>query len=186
MTELEFEKACRGTLAPVANEYAWGTTTVTPATGISNGGANNESASNAGANMSSNGFGPLRVGIFAGSATTRVQAGATYYGIMEMSGGVFEKTITVADAKGREYTGAHGDGVITSAGEHNVSGWLSTSGEVLGVGTRGGAWNTNAGAAYTTHAVSSRNSARYYPTLREDRPRKNNHGGRGVRTAPTP
>ena len=28
MTELEYEKACRGTMAPVADEYAWGTASI--------------------------------------------------------------------------------------------------------------------------------------------------------------
>jgi hypothetical protein len=34
MTELEYEKACRGPLMPVANEYAWGTTTISATTAI--------------------------------------------------------------------------------------------------------------------------------------------------------
>jgi hypothetical protein len=50
MTELEFEKACRGIFTPVLDEFAWGFTTILSATGISNSGSNNEVASNAGAN----------------------------------------------------------------------------------------------------------------------------------------
>ena len=48
MSELEYEKAARGTLAPVANEEAWGSADLTQATGISNSGAANETASNSG------------------------------------------------------------------------------------------------------------------------------------------
>ena len=90
MTELEFEKACRGPVTPVANEFAWGTTTITGATGISNSGANYEVASNAGANAvfnnNANVKGPLRVGSFATASSTREQAGAFFYGIMDLSG----------------------------------------------------------------------------------------------------
>ena len=50
MTELEFEKACRGNQTPVANEFAWGTASITAATGISNDGAADEVDGTAGAN----------------------------------------------------------------------------------------------------------------------------------------
>ena len=91
---MEFEKACRGTAAAVADEYAWGSTNITQATGITNSGAGNETASNAGANCAydfhASVQGPMRVGCFATSSSTRETAGATYYGIMEMSGTCIE------------------------------------------------------------------------------------------------
>ena len=76
MTELEFEKACRGTATPVANEYAWGNTSVTPVTGLTNDGLINEIASNSGANACSGNTGPggpMRVGVFATASSTRAQ-----------------------------------------------------------------------------------------------------------------
>ena len=51
MTELEFEKACRGPNAPVAGEYAWGSNAgLVQATSIVNGGLSNEVPGNTDAN----------------------------------------------------------------------------------------------------------------------------------------
>lgn len=50
LTELEYEKACRGPEKPVPGEYAWGTTRIVPATGIANEGQPDERAANADAN----------------------------------------------------------------------------------------------------------------------------------------
>ena len=110
-TEIEFEKTCRGgNLSPVANEYAWGTTGIAGSVyTISNSGASNEviatnySVTVGNALYSTTGTtinGPARVGIFAGTSgnTGRVTAGATYYGIMEMSDNVCEHPVTVGNA----------------------------------------------------------------------------------------
>jgi len=147
MTELEFEKACRGTATPVANEYAWGNATATAAKNITNGGANNETTSTSGANAVFNDppydqAGPMRTGVFATGSTTRAQAGATYYGIMEMSGNLWEKTVTVGNATGRAYTGVHGNGALSAAGYADISTWPGyVTSEVTGAtgsGLRGG------------------------------------------------
>ena len=152
MTELEFEKACRGTLTPVTNEYAWGTTSITGATGISNTGANNEVASNAGANAVFNNNAsvqaPLRVGSFATASSTREQAGASYYGIMDLSGNLWERTVSVGNATGRNFTAPiHGNGLLTSDGFCDNSTWAGfvtdkVSG-ATGSGVRGGAWDNS-------------------------------------------
>ena len=183
MTELEYEKACRGDQAPLANEYAWGSTSITGATGISNGGANNETFSNAGANCAYNNSGgvqgPLRVGAFAGGATTREQAGASYYGIMEMSGNLWERAVTIGNADGRGFTGVHGNGRLSSGGHANETSWPGlSSGEVTGAsgsGFRGGDWSPDASVA----RVSDRNYAAATNTFRYS-----NSGFRGVRVFP--
>ena len=53
MTEFEFEKVCRGTLTPVANEYVWGTATIlaTNAGSISNPGQASETSLTTGAGL---------------------------------------------------------------------------------------------------------------------------------------
>jgi formylglycine-generating enzyme required for sulfatase activity len=101
MTELEFEKSCRGTLPAVPNEYAWGNTLIASSIyTLSNSGANNEniatnystSLGNAAYSLTNSSFNvPMRVGIFAGNVLNsgRVTSGATYYGIMEMSGNLW-------------------------------------------------------------------------------------------------
>jgi formylglycine-generating enzyme required for sulfatase activity len=184
-TELEFEKACRGDQAPLANEYAWGSTSITGATGISIGteGANNETFSNAGANCAYNNSGgvqgPLRVGAFAGVATTREQAGATYYGIMEMSGNLWERAVTIGNADGRGFTGVHGNGRLSANGHANQTSWPGLSGsEVTGAsgsGFGGGAWSPPASFA----RVSDRYFAAYTHTNRNTL-----YGFRGVRVFP--
>jgi formylglycine-generating enzyme required for sulfatase activity len=147
MTELEYEKACRGPVAPVSNEYAWGSTSVTGVGNISNAGAINESSNTAGANaVFQSSVGPMRVGAFATASTTRVQSGASYYGIMELSGNLWESTVRTR--RDMTYTGIHGNGALTATGDAvAASGWpLSLSGASatgpLNSTTRGGSTNT--------------------------------------------
>ena len=190
LTELEFEKACRGTIPAVPNEYSWGTTEIasSPYT-LSNSGADNENIAtnysttvgNAAYSLTTpfNGSinGPVRVGIFAGNSSNsgRVTAGATYYGIMEMSGNLLEHFITVGNPTGRAFTGLHGDGSLNTYGNADVTNWPGPSS--LGAGFRGGYWYYHAWYL----RVSERSGAagtdpnRYY-----------SDGGRGGRTAPSP
>ena len=132
MTEMEFEKACRGNQAVVPNEFAWGNTTRTGATGISSSGTSAEVFSNAGANCvfgnNANVQGPLRVGAFAGAATTRTQAGASYYGIMEMSGNVFEATVSIGSVAGGSFLGIHGNGTLFRDGSADTDFWPGING----------------------------------------------------------
>ncbi|HRV13636.1 MAG TPA: SUMF1/EgtB/PvdO family nonheme iron enzyme, partial [Tenuifilaceae bacterium] len=154
MTELEFEKACRGLETPVANEYAWGTATVAGnAYTLENDNATNEgiasnystSTGNASYDITDGSIdGPLRVGIFAANADNqgRITAGASYYGIMELSGNLWERAVTVGNATGRDFTGLHGNGALSTNGHANETAWPGlTSGEVTGAtgsGFRGG------------------------------------------------
>lgn len=184
MTELEFEKTCRGNEAAVANEYAWGTATRTNAgTGsIVNSGAINETSNTANANVCYGNVtgGPLRVGVFAGAATTRVQAGATYYGVMEMSGNLYERVVSNWYAEGRAFTGIHGDGLLSSAGNATTTLWPGlNTGEVTdanGSGFKGGMWNSTTESQIR---VSDRQSIASQLTGRFAE-----YGFRGVRTAP--
>lgn len=183
MTELEFEKACRGNQAVVSGENAWGNTSTTSANNITNGGQAGELTNTANANSASgnqtNVQGPMRVGTFAGAATTRVQAGATYYGIMEMSGNLLERVVTIGNASGLEYTGLHGDGILSNNGNATITNWPGLiSGEVTGAtgsGFRGGAWNHN--------ILELRVSDRIY-VIETVTSRYSNYGFRGVRVSP--
>ena len=178
MTELEFEKACRGDQSAVANEYAWGTTSLTKSTTIINSGETNETTNTSGANATydlgiSTSNGPLRTGAFATSSTTRAEAGATYYGIMEMSGNVWERPVTIDHVNGRAFTGTHGDGVLATAGDADASTW--PGGNAIGVGFRGGVWAFNDYYLLVANRSEASNVdavRRYYMS------------GRGVRTAP--
>lgn len=197
MTELEFEKACRGDQIPLANEFAWGAEPTVSATGITNGGSNSETASNSTANVNlfdqANVAGMMRAGAFATGTSSRAQSGASYWGIMELSGNAFERAVTVGNVAGRSYTGIHGNGNLLSDGRADVNYWpgingnndpavanatyLGTTGvtSAAGGGFRGGTWVFQSNLIQ----VSERDNA-------DDVYAGNNSymGGRGVRTAP--
>lgn len=158
MTELEYEKACRGPLAPVVGEFAWGNASLNtnfyfP---INNPGLPNE-AIGAGYNTTAGNawydgtraFDAItRVGIFAAhpSNTGRITSGATYWGIMEMSGHCWERTISVGRPESRVFAGTHGDGLLNANGNATNTDWPGfTPGQgvnnAIGCGYRGGAFN---------------------------------------------
>jgi len=149
MTELEFEKACRGTQDAVAGEYAWGDVTITEATTIDADPGKEYGTETVNGNCNyewgleftggDEGRGPLRCGIFATGSSTRQQSGASYYGIMEMSGNLSERPVTLGNATGRAFTGNHGNGEIDASGNTDAANWPSTSAE--GSGFRGGNWS---------------------------------------------
>ena len=190
MTELEFEKACRGgNLSPVPNEYAWGTTGVAGSVyTLSNSGLSNEViATNYSVTLGNAAYvttvpvsgainGPMRVGIFAGTSGNigRITAGATYYGIMEMSGNVWERLVTVGNATGRSFTGTHGNGILSTDGNADASTWPVAN--AVGSGSRGGSWDND---ALSYLRVSERNDVAYAGATREI-----DYSGRGVHTAP--
>lgn len=162
MTEMEFEKACRGNLPAVSGEYAWGTATVhaTSYAALTNSGAANELPNSPSTTNGNASYGtttnipgvfqsPLRVGIFATGSSNRVTSGAAYYGIMEMSGNAFESVVGISTTQGRAFTGAHGDGALSNAGNATTANWPGlTSGEVTaatGTAGKGGDWSSAAG-----------------------------------------
>ena len=139
MTEMEFEKACRGPLTPVVNEYAWGTATYKAITNFfGTDGSGTETALPADANCSFANMGPVRCGIFATATSGRTASGASYWGIMEMSGCLWERPVTVGNTTGRAFTGALGDGKLSAAGDANADCWPGT--DAIGAGHRGGYW----------------------------------------------
>lgn len=152
MSELEFEKICRGTRAPAVDEAAWGNAFAFNAPYIVlNNGQPNETFSNPGTGTGNCLYAPTRpggisqprrVGIFAASAVTksRQETGGTYYGVMEMSGNIWEMVVNTSIANGRNFTGLHGNGIIGATGNSTVGGWPAITGgtEALGIGVRGG------------------------------------------------
>ncbi|OGV87003.1 MAG: hypothetical protein A3K19_05205 [Lentisphaerae bacterium RIFOXYB12_FULL_65_16] len=176
MSELEFEKACRGPLDPVADEYAFGVSAYTVISGLQGTDGSGTEYYTAGNLIvsGSNPGGPVRVGIFATALSTRVSAGASYWGIMELSGNVWERPVTIGNATGRAFTGLHGNGVLNAAGDADVTAWPNTT--ATGAGFRGGSWY-NASA----HArVSDRIFAAIVLAVRND-----SSGSRAGRSAPS-
>ena len=183
-TELEFEKACRGPLYPVAGELAFGASGVTDANTITNDGTATETHSETYQNnkgICSHGYfgpqGPLRCGFAARSNTTRLQSGASYYGVMELSGNLWEMVVQTTDTEGLLFTGLHGDGQLSNTGSADVAFWPNFA-TAAGAGYRGGAWLSgvfNVGD-FRDVAVSDRFYAGLRPTIR-----RNTSSGRGVR-----
>jgi formylglycine-generating enzyme required for sulfatase activity len=175
MSELEYEKAGRGPNAAVSGAYAWGSTSITGATTITNIGLTNErgqTGSNCAAGNAGGVQGPLRVGSFAQGVATRVASGGGFYGAMELSGNLYERTVTVGSATGRAFDGAkHGNGILNASGDANVTSWPGTT--AVGTGFRGGSWN--AGASFSN--LSDRSYAAWTDTIRYF-----DGGGRGVRS----
>ena len=146
MTELEFEKACRGTANVVADEYAWGSTNLLQVSGMNNSGTTSETAGNAGLglcnyNSSDNGnLGPLRCGFAATTVDVpnkRQQSGSSFYGVMNLSGNLSEHCVTVGNSDGRNYTGNNGDGdVSSSTGWPNHNAYADRGGNFVRNNTR--------------------------------------------------
>jgi formylglycine-generating enzyme required for sulfatase activity len=174
MSELEFEKASRGPSAAVSGEYAWGSTSITGATSITNGGTSSERGQ-AGSNITYNNVGgvqgPTRVGSFgSGGVTSRVGTGSSYYGVFDLSGNLRERPITVGNPSGRAFkVTSHGDGNLDVNGDADQASWPSS-----GAGFRGGTWNQASSGA----RLSDRSQAAVVNGTRTEI-----YGGRGVRSA---
>lgn len=190
MTELEFEKACRGKEEVVAGEYAWGDDDIKKQTGhngIDGSGSETATPGEANANFDKGINGPVRGGIYAAaSGGSRAQAGASFTGAMELSGNVWERVVTVGREKGRTFTGTHGDGHLTATagfeGNATNEDWPGIDANPAkgvtgaeGSGFRGGAWTENASLL----RVGDRACA-----ATPDAIRFKNFGFRCVRTAP--
>ncbi|GHU85212.1 hypothetical protein FACS1894153_0010 [Bacteroidia bacterium] len=146
LTELEYEKMCRGPQRAVPNEYAWGNSLIVsremalgypyseiesqvfnPVNGLTNvaispnGNAANEKY-------------PVRVGMFATITTTnKLEAGASFYGILNLNDNAAEMYITVGTIEGRAFSGKNGDGKLSSTGVANTENWPNS----FGAGYRG-------------------------------------------------
>lgn len=149
MTELEYEKASRRPLNPQRNAFAWDNVSITPATGIDEGGTADEVATPETANavFGNQTGGPLRVGNFAREGTNRTQSGGSYWGAMEMSGNLWEQVVSVVNATGLAFSGLHGDGSLNPTGNATIENWPGYSGgqvtTATGSGLRGGGWDAD-------------------------------------------
>lgn len=148
MTELEFEKICRGSRSTgnpverVPHEYVWGTTDY----------VNHNHSSNItdadmptmhttativnGRSFTAGGNRPFRAGLFAEGSTGRAASGAGYYGNMNMGDNLAELTVRV-HADGTGYTGTPGDGILAVDGASKQINWP----EAGGYGYRSGYFN---------------------------------------------
>lgn len=146
MTDMEYEKICRGTKYTgtpnprVLNEYPWGTTNFTAYSGTAisylgtdsarrNGVVVNGRAMALGSNLA---YPAARCGLLAESGTGREAAGASFYGVMDLCGNVRDLAFFTNATANNITTLSLGDGTLTTVlgptnGDGNVSGWSSYS-----------------------------------------------------------
>ncbi|MCM1030885.1 MAG: SUMF1/EgtB/PvdO family nonheme iron enzyme, partial [Oscillibacter sp.] len=173
MSELEYEKACRRFYpqVPDKGEYAWNINTgVNALNGLGDLaylGDEREVANNISRNVNggtTNSIdGPVRCGLFATSATNQTQAGATYWGVMEMSGNLKELCANV------NYSNLNGGSCGT--GVYNANLWDKTATKY---GVRGGGFNSADDFLRTSDRTEAMN---YFTTITE---RDSTVGFRGV------
>ncbi len=225
MTELEYEKACRGPLLPVPDEYAWGTAGIagtsyhpwptgrafqepaqstgprgyalqnarTPEESIVWQGDHGPDASRGNAvwdgSILREGKDPrpfrsgavstplLRAGVFATPESDRVAAGASYWGILELSGSLWERVVTVGSWEGRRFADTHGDWSEMVVEPKKRGGW--------GFGVRGGAINSWTGSnEHNRLRTSDREMLVAATGMDQNRTMSMNVTFRCVRTAP--
>ena len=226
MSEFEYEKMCRGNdvtygpIYPINGEYAWGSISITslaagalagagPADNTASEGLLNASTNQANAHVSDqilnsgavagNRNGPVRSGIFAAKNFTteqRRQAGASFYGVMELTGNLSEfvmasghsrSTCYGSNAYGSNFThSVHGNGILSSGNSdittwNNAATWNTSTSSTV-VSYRGGsylegAWRASQRPTHTTGSCSSSQKVNTTPDSRNNR-----HGIRGVRS----
>jgi formylglycine-generating enzyme required for sulfatase activity len=198
MTETEYEKAARGSSFPVLNEFATGVT-LAPTSADRNFNNFNTAAETMSMAPGKSGIltthtvqfgnaGPMRNGMAASATSNRITSGASYYGVCELTGNLYEPVISVNRIAGRSFKGTLGDGEITSdKSEANVFSWpgcgnndfnqpnlggvIPLNTQAPGITDKGGAFNVPAQAV---SILSTTNSAQFFNRFAAG-------GGRGVR-----
>ncbi|MFH0838727.1 MAG: SUMF1/EgtB/PvdO family nonheme iron enzyme [Candidatus Omnitrophota bacterium] len=172
ITELEYEKAARGPGEPLVNELSWGVTMedagkigrVQTFDGADGSGLEKKVPQNGVVNAcfgggiapfdvdkktvpDNPGFeGPVSGELFENTqhkdVPKRINDGSSYYGVMNLSGNVWERCVTLGHTLGRAYDAIHGDGELDVDGFANVASWPGKDG--AGAGNRGGVWSSPA------------------------------------------
>ena len=147
MSEFEYEKACRGPIAPVRGEYAWGTTDIYQMQYTNaNWGCSSDIQTVFALGLCNYQTGRMyRAGSAATANTDRVHAGATYYGIADMTGGTYERCVGGWNYDYSTFTTANGDGNINADGSCGNTIWNNMQ-----------YWNRG-GSAQWGHAIQASN-----------------------------
>src|SRR3989339_426945 len=169
ITELEYEKASRGPKEAIVNELAWGVSMDSTDIGrvqtfdCADGSGFEKKVPQAGVvnTCMGGGIAPFDVGkklvpdnpgfegpvsgeVFENTQhegiSERINTGASYYGVRNLSGNLWERCVTMGHEVGRGFDGQHGDGVLSEDGFSNVANWPDQDG--AGAGNRGGVWSS--------------------------------------------
>jgi len=124
MTELEFTKAARGPGNPGRLDFPWGAHPKYQVQRLPD---------HQGRLNMVNGWDEAFL-----NDSTRVYFAASYYWVMDLSGSLWERLVSLGHAKGRSFKGTHGDGVLTAQGLATNTDWPTGDEDSGGVGFRGG------------------------------------------------
>ena len=175
MSELEYEKAGRRLYPsrPEKGEYVWNTNTsvnklVLGLPNLKYPGTEQESPNNDKINVNIGGTvdGPVRCGSFANSRTDQMYSGSTTWGVMEMSGNLWELCYN-AGTEGRNFRTdnaayACGDGTLGSNGESDIpDAYWNKNASAFGV--RGGSYADGEDALCVSSRSSS--SGNFFPSF---------------------
>ena len=166
-TELEFTKAARGPVDPVAGDFPWGTASKDRLLRRTQ--PNDELLQTGEADESKL------------TDATRDVLGASYYWVMDLAGSVWEKVVTIGHPRGRAFQGTHGDGRLADYGMATNADWPLGDNEAGGYGYRGGGYYDR-GTADTALNPHSRVEQRPYGSWGGG-PRVVAYGFRAARTA---
>jgi formylglycine-generating enzyme required for sulfatase activity len=166
-TELEFTKAARGSVEPVAGDFPWGTANKDRL--LRRNASDDELVQSGDADESKL------------TDATRAVFGASYFWVMDLAGSVWEKVVTIGHPKGRAFLGTHGDGALRDHGMATNADWPSGDHEGGGYGYRGGGYYQR-GSTETALNPHSRVEQRPYGSWGGG-PRGVAYGFRAARTA---
>jgi len=166
ITELEYEKAARGPSTPIPAEFVWGTNSYDLIERY----VDEDSEL-----VMKNNFDESQL-----SDQSRPIFGASYYWVMDLSGSLWEKVITIGNPIGRAFEGSHGDGKLSFGNATNPD-WPKSDDEVGGFGYRGGGYY-QIGTIYSDFNPHSPIGYRYYGAW-SGGPRSIAYGYRAGRTS---
>jgi formylglycine-generating enzyme required for sulfatase activity len=131
MTELEFEKASRGTNKPVAKDFPWGT----------------DSNAKLSRYFNDNGDFVWQTPLDEKDLNDNNLElfGASFYWVMDLNKGLWERCVTVGNERGRQFKGSHGDGVLLDGyfGVASNEDWANGVDGKGGISYRGGGFYIN-------------------------------------------
>jgi formylglycine-generating enzyme required for sulfatase activity len=165
MTELEFEKACRGPVKPVfSGSFPWGNNSREKLSRY----YNQDGDLVMEGSLSEKDLSDANLEFF----------GASYYWVMDLSGSVWDRCVSLGDEKGRTFEGTHGDGRLSGySGDATNPDWPKVDGKG-GISYRGGGYYTAGMVGAPAGEVSQRRFGAW-----AEGPRDIAYGFRAVRSA---
>ncbi|WP_370088222.1 SUMF1/EgtB/PvdO family nonheme iron enzyme [Ekhidna sp.] len=123
MTEFEYTKACRGSNAPIANEFPWNTSEKVQIRRQVDGDGNLVYLDLDEADITN---------------SNRDLYGVSLFRVHDLAGSLWERMISIGHEIGRNFKGTHGDGDLTEAGRATNEDWPAGNENSGGYGFRGG------------------------------------------------